>query len=275
MQMNDSALEWLLPQLPALKARAYRETGLARRVTLLTNWLWMDERFDTRLDGLLAAILVTWKYCGRLPVTLVVNRITERLGGFADEWGIRLIYRPAFKGGGGNAKDLNRNVILHLAEWFDTDYVLTFQDHAFPLRSGLEEFLDQWDYIGAPWPFDADDWITRLLLPKRGHVGNGAFTLRSKNLCERTAYYYRRHFRFFPHCYLFNDDYFIGKMLPSWEGKYNKEVNIAPPEIAAKFALENNRRLQDSINVLPFGFHGPDAFSYLVEKGFFPVEEVR
>ena len=55
MPMNDSALEWLLPQLPALKAHAYRETGLARRVTLLTNWLWMDERFDTRLDGLLAA----------------------------------------------------------------------------------------------------------------------------------------------------------------------------------------------------------------------------
>ena len=273
--MRDRALEWLLPQLLALKGRDYQKGPLAQRVTLLTNWLWMDERFDTRLDGLLAAILMTWKHCGKLPVSLIVNRVTDSLGKMAEEWGLRLIVKPEFKGGGGNSKDLNRNTILHLADWFDTDYVLTFQDHAFPLRSGLEEFLDKWDYIGAPWPFDADDWITRLLLPRRGHVGNGAFTLRSRKLCERVAHYYQRHFRFFPHCYLFNDDYFIGKTLPSWERSYRREVQIAPPEIAARFALENNRKLQDEIGVLPFGFHGPDAFTYLAEKGYLAGEDWR
>lgn len=270
--MYDSALEWSLGQLPVLKAMTFSQGELFRRVTLLTNWLWMDERFDTRLDGLLAAILMTWKHCGRLPVTLIVNRITPKLKTLADEWGIHLMLKPDFKGGGGNSKDLNRNTILHLAEWFDTEYVLTFQDHAFPLRGGLEEFLDKWDYIGAPWPFDADDWITRLILPRRGHVGNGAFTLRSRNLCERVAYYYQKHFRLLPHCYLFNDDYFIGKTLPSWERGYRKDVRIAPPGVAARFALENNRQLQDEIDVLPFGFHGPDAFTYLVDKGYLPED---
>ena len=270
--MQDPALEWSLDQLPVLKAMRFSEGELYRRVTLLTNWLWMDDRFDTRLDGLLAAILMTWKHCGRLPVTLIVNRVTLKLEEMAGAWKINLVVKPGFKGGGGDCRDLNRNTILHLADWFDTEYVLTFQDHAFPLRSGLEEFLDKWDYIGAPWPFDADDWVTRLILPRRGHVGNGAFTIRSRNLCERVAYYYQRHFRFFPHCYLFNDDYFIGKTLPSWESGYHNEVRIAPPEVAARFALENNRQLQDEIGTLPFGFHGPDAFAYLVEKGYLREE---
>lgn len=266
MNQEDVALEWLSQQMPHLLSASYSPSALSSRVTLLTNWLWMDDRFDTRLDGLLGAILMTWRHVGRLPVRLLVNRVTPKMKSLAETWNIGLIVKPEYMGGGGNSKDLNRNTILHLADWFDTEYVLTFQDHAFPLRGGLEEFLD-WDYVGAPWTFDCDDWITRLILPRRGHVGNGAFTLRSRNLCERVAYYYRRHFRFFPHCYLFNDDYFIGKTLPSWERNYLNEVSIPPPEIAARFALENNRKLQDGYGQLPFGFHGPDAFGYLLEKG--------
>ena len=50
--MRDRALEWLLPQLLALKGRDYQKGPLAQRVTLLTNWLWMDERFDTNIEHL-------------------------------------------------------------------------------------------------------------------------------------------------------------------------------------------------------------------------------
>lgn len=263
---EDSALVWLKNQLPLLKSARYEAGPLASRITLFTNWLWMDERFDTRLDGLLGAILMTWRHLGRLPVRLVVNRVTPALDHLASEWGWGLLLKPGYRGGGGNVRDLNRNTLLHLGEWFDTDYALTFQDHAFPLRPGIEEFLE-WDYVGAPWQ-DCDDWITRRLLPYRGLVGNGAFTIRSRNLCERVAFYYHRHFRFFPHCYLFNDDYFIGKTLPSWERNFLKEVRIPPPEVAARFALENNRALQDAYGELPFGFHGPEAFSYLRERGY-------
>lgn len=232
----------------------------------MSCWLWMDERFDTRLDGLEGAILMAWKHCGILPVTLLVNRVTTKLSKLADQYGVRLVVDTTVKGGGGSVRDLNRKVISESKDWFDTDYMLTFQDHAFPLRSGIEEYLDKWDYIAAPWAFGKDDWITRFLLPHRRDVGNGAFSLRSRNLCERTSYYFQRHYKHFPHCYLLCDDYFIGKTLPSWERNYRREVNIAPADIASRFALEDNLDLQKQHSTLPFGFHGPAAFEYLVEN---------
>ena len=214
---------------------------------------------------------MAWKHCGRLPVTLFVNRVTRKLDKMANNYGIRLVIDKAVKGGGGSVRDLNRKVLCESKNWFDTEYELTFQDHAFPLRNGLESFLDKWDYIAAPWRFNKDDWVTRTLLRHRFDVGNGAFSLRSKNLCERTAYYYNRHFRFFPHCYLFCDDYFIGKTLPSWEKYFLREVCIASPSEAARFALEENTDLQDRIGSLPFGFHGPTAFSHLKAHQLIPV----
>lgn len=269
-KQTDPALDWLSSQLTELKQTAFAETPLAQKVTLVSCWLWMDERFDSRLDGLLGAILMTWKHCGRLPVSLLVNRVTDKLRRMSDEYGIHLIVDPQIKGGGGSVRDLNRTVLTRATELFDTEYELTFQDHAFPLRPGLEEFIGKWDYIAAPWKFNKDDWITRLILPQRLDVGNGAFSLRSRNLCERTAYYYKRHFRFFPHCYLFNDDYFIGKTLPSWKRNYLKEVRIADPESAARFAFEENSELQERLGKLPFGFHGPKAFNSLMVNYHFP-----
>ena len=235
--MGDCALEWLLDRLPELKRGNYPKGKFWDRITLLTNWLWMDDRFDTRLDGLLGAVLMAWRHCGRVPVTLIVNRVTERLGKMSEEWGIRLIVKQEFKGGGGNSRDLNRNIMVGN--------------------------LPAHTLLGVSAARNRDAGVGQC---RAGHVGNGAFTLRSRNLCDRVAYYYRRHFRFFPHCYLFNDDYFIGKTLPSWERNFLKEVKIAPPEIAARFALENNRSLQDQFGELPFGFHGPEAFLYLMDK---------
>jgi hypothetical protein len=261
----DPVIEWQNRNLPRLKHLAFDES-CHKDVTLITNWLWVDDRFDLLLDSLLCAILMTWNNCGRLPVTLIVNRITIPLKTMAETWGIRLLLKPNIKGGGGNARELNRDSIMNAAHYFDTEYMLTFQNHAFPVRPGLLEFLGKWDYIGAPWIFEKDDWITRLLLPHRLHVGNGAFTIRSRKLCEVTAFYFRK-YQYLPHCYLFNDDYFIGKTLPSWEKEYLKNIRIAPPDIAATFSLEDNIRLHQQIQARPFGFHGPATFQCLIDEG--------
>jgi hypothetical protein len=262
---DDPVVEWQRHHLHALMASSFREPG-SSDVTLLTYWLWVDERFDSLLDSLLTAVLMAWKMCGRLPVTLIVNRITPPLLKMSEEWGIRLSFEAHIKGGGGNVRELNRDAILNLAKRFSTEYALTFQHHAFPLRPGLLDFLGRYDYIGAPWAFGKDDWVTRLLLPHRLDVGNGAFTLRSRKLCETTAHYFRK-YRFLPHCYLFNDDYFIGKTLPSWEKEYRKSIRIAPPEVAATFSLEDNIALHKSLHAQPFGFHGPSAFLHLMSEG--------
>lgn len=262
---SDPVLAWQMRNLLALKRSVFRPS-CTQKVTLLTYWLWVDERFDTLLNSLLSAILMAWRNCGRLPVVLVVNRVTPLLEKMAVEWGIRLMIEPTMRGGGGNVRDLNRDAIMNLHKRFDTDYVLTFQNHAFPLRPTLLDFVGKYDYIGAPWAFGKDDWITRILLPNRRDVGNGAFTLRSRKLCETTAFYFR-YYRHFPHCYLFNDDYFIGKTLPSWERKYRETIRIAPPEVAATFALEDNSDLHIRLGAQPFGFHGPAAFRQLLSEG--------
>lgn len=265
----DPVLAWQVRNLPALK-RVPFSPPCSRDVTLFTHWLWGDDRFDSLLDSLLAAILMAWRFCGRLPVALIVNRVTPALQKMSEEWGIRLEVEPHLRGGGGNARDLNRDAILNLSTRFETEYVLSFQNHAFPLRAGLEEFLGKYDYIGAPWTFGKDDWITRFLLRHRGDVGNGAFTLRSRQLCETVAWYYRRKYQWLPHCYLVIDDYFIAKTLPSFEKRYRETIRIAPADVAAKFALEDNVALHESIHANPFGFHGPRAFSQLLREGKVP-----
>ena len=174
---------------------------------------------------------------------------------------------PKIRGGGGHLRGINQDWIVNLASRFDTEYVLTFQNHAFPLHAGLENFLGVYDYIGAPWVSDKDDWITRFLLRNRHDVGNGGFALRSRRLCEMEAWYYRRKYKFIPQCYLVIDDYFICKTLPSWEKEYRKTIHIAPPEVAATFSLEDNIELHTRLNARPFGFHGPSAFEYLYKQG--------
>lgn len=266
---DDPVMTWQARNLPALKKQCF-SPPCSRDVTLLTPWLWSDERFDSLLDSLLAAILMAWRFCGRLPVVLLVNRVTPALQAMSDEWGLRLSVEPRLRGGGGNGRDLNRDAILNLSKRFDTEYVLTFQNHAFPIRAGLTEFLGAYDYLGAPWVAGKDDWITRFLLRHSGDVGNGAFTLRSRHLCETVAWYYRRKYKLLPHCFLVIDDYFIGKTLPSFEKKFRESISIAPAEVAATFALEDNLALHKAIHANPFGFHGSVAFANLMREGKIP-----
>ncbi len=269
----DPVVEWQARVLPVLKRYPFAPP-CTNAVTLFTPWLWMDERFDLLLDSLLASILMTWRVCGKLPVNLLVNRVTPSLSAMADKWGLALQVEPNIKGGGGNVRDLNCDSLSNLGKRFDTEYVLTFQNHAFPIREGLNTFIGKYDYIGAPWAFGKDDWITRFLLRYRGHVGNGAFAIRSRRLCETIAWYYCRKYKYLPYCYLMNDDYFIGKTLLSFESQYRKTIRIAPPEVAATFSLEDNVVLHESIKARPFGFHGAVAFARLQKEGQVPDETV-
>jgi hypothetical protein len=266
---TDPVLDWQARNLPALRRLSFG-APCCGGVTLLAPWFWADERFDGLLDHLLAAVLMTWRACGRLPVVLLVNRETPALQRMAGEWGLRLLLESSIKGGGGSIGSVNRRGLERLAGWFDTEYVLSFQHHAFAIRPGLEAFVGPYDFIGAPWRFDQDDWITRLLLPRRGHVGNTAFALRSRRICEMAAWYYRRKYKFLPYCYLLNDDFFYGKVLPSWEPRYRRTMRIAPPEVAATFALETNVTLHKALGARPFGFHGPEAFRVLLDEGQVP-----
>ena len=155
-----------------------------------------------------------------------------------------------------SSKEYSFYVIYDLHNHIETDYCLLIQWDGFvinPLQWN-NNFLE-WDYIGAPWPIKADAYID----PFGNHirVGNGGFTLRSKNLLDLPKY---EHIPF-----EVNQGDFYKHMDA---GSYNEDGNIcvhnrhifekhgikfAPIDIAAKFSQE--LPTPESEGIKPFGFH--------------------
>lgn len=268
----QSLQHWQLKRLELLRTRLPSIRG-PDSVTVVAYHFWEGDRFDTQFDYLECSIRETWHHCGLLKTVLVVNRLTRRLEDFAaaaSDW-VRLdLCRDLVPG---NLYSMSVDCISQLHRRFNSAYALIVQNDGFPVRSGLDAFLEKYDYIGAPWVLGKDDWITRLLLRHRHDVGNGGFSLRSKNLCEQTAWYYQRKYKLLPQFYFLTEDYFICKTLPSFERRYREWIRIAPTEVAATFSLEDNIELHDAVQSRPFGFHGARAFSYLQHEGFIPDPE--
>lgn len=257
---------WQLKRLGLLRTRLPSACGPGS-VTVVAYHFWEGGSFDAQFDFLECSIREAWHHCGLLKTVLVVNRLTRRLEDFAaaaSDW-VKLDLCPDLVPG--NLYSMSVDCISQLHRRFDTAYALIVQNDGFPIRSGLEAFLEKYDYIGAPWVFGKDDWITRLLLRHRHDVGNGGFSLRSKSLCEQTAWYFQRKYKRLPQFYFLTEDYFICKTLPSFEKRYREWVRIAPPEVAAIFSLEDNIELHDAVQARPFGFHGPSAFDKLLNEG--------
>ncbi len=236
-------------------------------VTVLAYHFWEGARQDTEFDCLAVSLRETWRQCGMLKTVLVVNRVTPRLEAFAAAFSGWVSLQLCSTLVPGNLYSMSVDCMGGMAGRFDSEYVLVVQNDGFPIRPGLEAFLGTYDYFGAPWVFGKDDWITRALLRHRHDVGNGGFSLRSKALCELSAWYYKRRYRLIPYCYLVTEDYFICKTLPSFERRYRESIRIAPPEAAAIFSLEDNLALHEALHARPFGFHGAPAFARLLREG--------
>jgi hypothetical protein len=72
-------------------------------------------------------------------------------------------------------EDYSKFMIREVHKYFNREHVLIIQWDGFVLSPAAwkDEFLE-YDYLGAPWE-------------KRGFVGNGGFSLRSKKLCQALA----------------------------------------------------------------------------------------
>jgi hypothetical protein len=238
-----------------------------KSVTIVAYHFWGDQVFDAQFDFIESSVRETWRHCGLLKTVLVVNRSSRRLEDFAaasSGW-VKLDVCSDLVPG--SLYSMSADIISRLHSRFGSEYVLIVQNDGFPIRTGLGDFLGEYDYFGAPWVFGKADWFTRLLLRHQSDVGNGGFSLRSRRLCEMTAWYYHRKYKLLPYCYLVTEDFFICKTLPSFEKRYRETIRIAPPELAATFALEDNVSLHASLHAHPFGFHGPTAFGRLLREG--------
>ena len=157
--------------------------------------------------------------------------------------------------------DYNEIIFQDLHKYFETSHCLIVQSDSFVVNSSLwkEEFL-QFDYIGAPWSNKIQINPNLVLHLEKNTVGNGGFSLRSHKLAKTTAKIDFNSLKF-P---LKSEDIIICHYL--YKEMLNNGIRFAPPELAAKFSMENVNHLygQDVNSV--FGFHGKHLRDYFLKK---------
>lgn len=136
----------------------------------------------------------------------------------------------------------------------DYEYMLIAQTDTYILNTDytLQQFAEMgYDYLGAPWPdgpfdrpYGIKEYFKSIFVhnPSSLHVGNGGFTLRKVKACQDIVKKYRLYIKYL---WCLNEDLFFSSHLK----------NIAPLEIAEKFALETNMKKKIDSGFYPYGLH--------------------
>lgn len=152
--------------------------------------------------------------------------------------------------------EYSRYVLYDLYNHVDKDFCLLIQDHAFIINpiAWSDDFFE-YDYIGAPWPYSENSYLT----PYDEHirVGNGGFSLRSKKLLEvplkREIPFDCTTGDFYKH---FNSNNFAedGNICVHNRHLFVEEGCKFPSvEVAARFSYETP--VPENQGLIPFGFH--------------------
>lgn len=151
----------------------------------------------------------------------------------------------------GPREEYERQIICDLPKWFTTDFCL-FQewDSAIMNPAAWNNDWMQFDFIGAPWPYD----FTEIGYPpciQENCVGNGGFSLRSRRFCLNTAALFANNGQ--PIEALRLSDAWISRTIrPQLE---QAEMKFAPEEAAMQFSCEN--RFYNG----QFGMHGKNTIA--------------
>lgn len=260
--------DWQRNILQVLRTRTFEKSTITN-VTLLAYFFWDDDRINTKFYTVECAFLCSFQNFGLMPSVLVVNRTTPIIDAFCEKYDVTLQVDPLLTGG---VPTMNIDCVEKLHTRFNTNYVLVIQSDGIPIRSGLEEFVGPYDYLGAPWPGHTTyfDWYP---YPKYG-VGNGGFTLRSRRLCEISASYYRRYFKRLPYFWwLVGDDVFYCKTLRFWFRSVVKNIAYAPIDVAGRFAVEHANRYFPS-DCPPLAFHSQIGFTQILHRFGCPMDDL-
>jgi hypothetical protein len=149
-------------------------------------------------------------------------------------------------------KGYSRFIIKDLYRYIETSYCLVIQADGFVLNASRwqTQFLD-YDYIGAPWPQQLLLQPANVALNMSANqVGNGGFSLRSKNLLHETS---KIDFDVLPFP-SFSEDLVICHFL--FDQMVAANIKFPRPELAAQFSIESPEASYGQNPSTAFGFHG-------------------
>ena len=156
-----------------------------------------------------------------------------------------------------NYNEYNYFIIFKLNEHIDTSHCLLVQQDGFVLCP--EKWNDSWleyDYIGAPWPWKENSYISPF--GEHIRVGNGGFSLRSKKLLnvpnKVKVTWETNHSDFYwmpPGVVNYHED---GNICVHNRHVYLEQgCKFAPIEVAKNFSYETP--LEENKGIATFGFH--------------------
>lgn len=233
-------------------------------VTVLAYHFWRETGFAEAFEKIECAVHETWRHCGFMPTVLVCNRAHPSVERFAEAWSPWVSVQVESSLLPGEIYTMSADCNGKLYTRFETPSVLIVQNDGFPLRPGLERFLEKYDFIGAPYVRDI--WWKRLICTILNcWASNGGFSLRSREICERVAFYWQRGYCAWPPGKKVSEDLFYTQTLPLRERDYRKRVTIADCRAAIDFS--SDLILPGLLPTHPFGFHGAAAFRYLHRNG--------
>lgn len=155
-----------------------------------------------------------------------------------------------------NYEDYSKFVVYDLHKYINTSHALIIQDDGFVVNPDKwdDEFL-KYDYIGAIWKLPEDNFSYRDIFGKIIRVGNGGFSLRSKQLLSLAT---KLNLTWKPYFGYWNEDGFF-----TCHNRHIYEMHgcVFPTvEVASRFSHEHP--VKENENIIPFGFHGKNHQYY-------------
>ena len=228
-------------------------------VTALMYFYWPENMAAANWPAFEGAMLETWRKCGMLKTVLVSNAEHQCLRDFCGRFSnVELQVENRLVPG--DTISMSYDCNARLWDRFATDYVLIVQNDGFPLRPGLDEFVESgYDFIGAPHcrPDFVPSLLTRIL---RYCPSNGGFSLRTHRICKIASKLWRDG-KFESRPYVDDvmaEDYFFTKTLPLSGVANWLRRSQAPSSLSDRFSYGATFPLR--AKSMPFGFHTATAF---------------
>lgn len=256
--------EWQRARLETVHANRWDYPAGPDSLTVLAYCWGMDAgRPDTQFYRVESAFRETWLRCGMMKSVIVTDRPTDEMTAFAALFpSVEIQIEPSLVPG--DLHSMSADCDGRLVERFDTPYLMIVQDDGFPLRSGVEEFLGRWDFIGAPYVRDL--FLPRLAARLMNHwTMNGGFSIRSHRICERAAMHWKRKFHACGNRRTVVEDTYYTATLIRHSAAYRREMRLADNRTAIRFSWDC--LVPHAVESLPFGFHRAETFERFVATG--------